>query len=71
MELNNSLGFGCSSLGSNINLKLSLKLLNFAYKNKIKYFDLAPSYGDGKCHKIFGKFLENKKRNKIFISTKI
>ena len=71
MAFNYKLSFGCSSIGGHINEKSSIKLLNFVYKKKIKYYDLAPSYGDGKCHKIFGKFLKNKKRSNIFISSKI
>jgi len=71
MNISHNLGFGCSSLGGKIDEDKSVKLLNYVYQKKIRYFDLAPSYGDGKCHKIFGKFLKNKKRNKIFISTKV
>ena len=70
-EFNYKLGFGCSSIGGKINEIKSIKLLNYVYRKKIRYFDLAPSYGDGKCHKIFGKFLKNKPRNQIFVATKV
>lgn len=73
-HFNYRLGFGCSAIGGRMDEVKSLRLLNYVYKKKIKYFDLAPSYGDGKCHKIFGKFLKNKSnkiRKQLFIATKI
>ena len=70
-KFNYKLGFGCSALGGKIDEIKSIKLLNYVYKKKIRYFDLAPSYGDGKCHRIFGKFLKSIKRNKVFVATKI
>lgn len=70
-QINLKIGFGCSNIGSNLNEKQSLQILNYSFKKNIKFFDLAPSYGDGNCHSIFNKFLRNKRRNDLFISTKI
>lgn len=70
-EINLKIGFGCSNIGGNLNEKQSLQILNYSFKKNIKFFDLAPSYGDGNCHSIFNKFLRNKRRNDLFISTKI
>ena len=64
-------GFSGDSYGK-IDKKKSIKLLEYAYKNNIKFIDTAASYGNGKVEKIIGEFLLKKKinRSKLIISSK-
>lgn len=52
----------------NLGFKKSQEILNFAYENKINFFDTANVYGE--AEKRLGKFLKNK-REDTFIATKV
>ena len=54
------LGFGCSGLMGGISEKESLLLLETAYEEGIRHFDVAPSYGHGQAERCLGKFLRGK-----------
>lgn len=58
----NNISYG--SLG----LKKSQEILNFAFENKINFFDTANVYGDAELK--LGKFIKNK-RDDTFIATKV
>ena len=68
------IGFGTWGLSGDaygsISIKKSKKLLKHAFKNKINFYDTAPSYGYGKVEQILSSLIKNK-RNKIFLSTKV
>ena len=69
------LGFGTRGFSGTLwenRQKKSIKLLEYAYKNNIKFIDTAASYGNGKVEKIIGEFLLKKKinRSKLIISSK-
>ncbi len=68
------IGFGTWGLSGDaygpISTKKSQKLLEHAFKKKVNFYDTAPSYGYGKVEKTLS-FLLNKKRKKIFLSTKV
>jgi len=49
-------GFGCASLGSRIGEKEGRAALQNALAVGINWFDVAPSYGDGKAEAILGQF---------------
>jgi aryl-alcohol dehydrogenase-like predicted oxidoreductase len=68
------LGFGTWGIGGRdygpISEQKSIKLLKFAIKNKINFFDTAPLYGDGRSEYLIGKVIKNIKRSSIKIATK-
>jgi D-threo-aldose 1-dehydrogenase len=51
------LGFGCSSLGSEIGYRDSCALIELAYEAGFRHFDVAPSYGNGMAERILGDVL--------------
>jgi hypothetical protein len=53
-----ALGFGCASLGSRISEKAGRAAIDAALKSGITWFDVAPSYGDGKAETILGEALK-------------
>lgn len=53
-----ALGFGCASLGSRISEKAGRAAIDAALKAGITWFDVAPSYGDGKAEQILGQALK-------------
>ena len=63
------LGFGCASLGSRIGDVAGRRALAAAFDQGITWYDLAPSYGDGRAESIFGNFAKDR-RDKLFICTK-
>lgn len=54
------LGFGCSGLMGGLSERESLRLLQTAYEEGIRHFDVAPSYGHGFAEHCVGKFLRGK-----------
>ena len=52
----------------NLGFKKSEKILNFAFENKINFFDTANVYGEAELR--LGKFIRNK-REDTFIATKV
>jgi aryl-alcohol dehydrogenase-like predicted oxidoreductase len=63
------IGFGCASLGSRVDAKRGLAALASAFDCGVRWFDLAPSYGDGQAEEIFSIFAEGR-RSAICICTK-
>src|SRR5687768_13774049 len=63
------LGFGCSSLTSIKSHQSALKILDAAYRLGVSHFDTAPLYGQGYSEKILGCFIK-KKREGVSITTK-
>lgn len=53
-----ALGFGCASLGSRISEKTGRAAIDAALQSGITWFDVAPSYGDGKAETILGQALK-------------
>ncbi|MFT3809186.1 MAG: aldo/keto reductase [Micropepsaceae bacterium] len=53
-----ALGFGCASLGSRISEKAGRAAIDAALQSGITWFDVAPSYGDGKAEQILGAALK-------------
>lgn len=54
------LGFGCSGLMGGLSERDSLHLLETAFEEGIRHFDVAPSYGHGAAERCLGKFLQGK-----------
>jgi aryl-alcohol dehydrogenase-like predicted oxidoreductase len=65
-----ALGFGCASLGSRIDDKRGTAALARAYDAGITWFDVAPSYGDGRAEGLLGGFLLGR-RSQVVICTKV
>ena len=63
------LGFGCAALGSRVDAGSGLRALSVAYDKGINWFDLAPSYGNGRAEAIFARFAAGRRGN-ILICTK-
>lgn len=67
------IGFGTWGLSGDaygsIPKKKSKKLINYAFKKKINFFDTAPSYGYGNVEITLSESIK-KKRSRIFLSTK-
>lgn len=49
-----ALGFGCASLGSRVSPKRGRVAIERALQAGVTWFDVAPSYGDGKAEEILG-----------------
>jgi aryl-alcohol dehydrogenase-like predicted oxidoreductase len=68
------LGFGTWGLGGedygHISTIYAIKLINFALKKKINFFDTAPLYGNGRSERLLGKVIKKFNRSKILIATK-
>jgi predicted oxidoreductase len=63
-------GFGCASLGSRVSETAGLSALNRAYDAGVRWYDIAPSYGDGEAEIILGKFLDGR-RGELSVCTKV
>ncbi len=64
-----ALGFGCSALLGDQTDAAALALLNTAFDCGIRYFDVAPAYGQGRAEGVLGAFAEHR-RDQIVIATK-
>lgn len=64
------LGFGCASLGSRVGERRGLAALAKAHDSGVTWFDLAPSYGDGRAETIFSAFARGR-RETLHIATKV
>lgn len=64
------IGFGVASLGSRISPREGLEALDRAYDAGVRWFDVAPSYGDGQAEQLLGRFLRGK-RDGVTICTKV
>ena len=71
---NKVIGYGTWGLSGldygKISSNKSFKLLSYAYKKGINFFDTAPLYGDGRVEKLIGKLVKKIDRKKILICTK-
>src|SRR5690554_1704583 len=71
---NSLLGFGCMRFptkNGKIDRNLTLKMLNYAYKNGINHFDTAYPYHNGESEVLLGEFLKELPRNSYTVSTKL
>ena len=64
------IGFGCGRLRAGLEERNSRKLVDAAFECGIRYFDTAPSYGDGASERILGVGLRHVRRE-VLICTKI
>jgi len=63
-----ALGFGCASLGSRVSPKRGRVAIERALRAGVTWFDVAPSYGDGKAEEILGAALRGAD---VAIATKV
>jgi D-threo-aldose 1-dehydrogenase len=69
-----SIGLGCAPLGElfvRVDDVTAEATLEAAWANGIRYFDTAPEYGFGLSEHRLGRFLRNKPRNEVLLSTKV
>ncbi|GAB4455304.1 MAG: hypothetical protein OHK0029_11220 [Armatimonadaceae bacterium] len=64
-----SIGFGCNALLQTKTYKDALQLLETAFDQGIRHFDVARSYEAGESEMLVGKFIYNK-RSEVTITTK-
>jgi aryl-alcohol dehydrogenase-like predicted oxidoreductase len=64
------LGFGCGRLRAGLEERNSRRLIDAALEGGIRYFDTAPSYGDGASERVLGLCLRDVRRD-VAICTKI
>jgi len=64
------IGFGGGSRYAGADEKVAEKLIDYAIKLGITYFDAARSYGGGKTEKRYGRYLTPNYRDKIFLNSK-
>lgn len=64
------IGFGCASLGSRVSSARGRAALEAAYAAGIRWYDVAPSYGDGEAESLLGAFVADK-RAEIVLCTKV
>jgi hypothetical protein len=64
------IGFGCASLGSRVSRRDGLAALAKAYDAGIRWYDVAPSYGDGQAETLLGEFAADR-RDAITLCTKV
>jgi aryl-alcohol dehydrogenase-like predicted oxidoreductase len=69
-RLTNRLGFGCGRLRAGLEERNSRRLIDAALHGGIRYFDTAPSYGDGASERVLGLGLRQVRRE-VAICTKI
>jgi D-threo-aldose 1-dehydrogenase len=62
------LGYGCSSIMGALGRRQSLRLLDAAYDDGIRHFDVAPMYGYGEAESCLGEF--RARHHDITIATK-
>ena len=58
------LGFGCGRLRAGLEERNSRRLIEAALERGIRYFDTAPSYGDGASERVLGLGLREVRRVK-------
>jgi hypothetical protein len=68
--LTDRLGFGCGRLRAGLEERNSRRLIDAALDAGIRYFDTAPSYGDGASERVLGLGLRDVRRE-VAICTKI
>jgi len=68
--LTDRLGFGCGRLRAGLEERNSRRLIEAALEGGIRYFDTAPSYGDGASERVLGLCLREVRRE-VAICTKI
>ncbi|HLR77082.1 MAG TPA: aldo/keto reductase [Balneolaceae bacterium] len=74
LRLNQPLGLGGVPAGNGFHKSSDeqiAKTFEAAWATGIRYFDTAPSYGNGLAERRLGRFLFNKKRDNYILSTKI
>ena len=64
------IGFGCGRLRAGLEERNSRRLIDTALEYGIRYFDTAPSYGDGASERVLGLSLRHVRRE-VAICTKI
>lgn len=64
-----SLGFGCVQLTAHDSIKDAVTTLECAFDSGITHFDVARSYGFGRCEGILSRLLKNK-RERVTVATK-
>ncbi len=69
-RLTDRLGFGCGRLRAGLEERNSRRLIDAALEGGIRYFDTAPSYGDGASERVLGLCLRGVRRD-VAICTKI
>ena len=65
-----TIGFGCASLGSRVSAAVGRAAIESALDLGIRWFDVAPSYGDGRAETLLGAAL-GPRRNDVTICTKV
>jgi hypothetical protein len=68
--LTDRLGFGCGRLRAGLEERNSRRLIDAALEGGIRYFDTAPSYGDGASERVLGLGVRHVRRE-VAICTKI
>lgn len=64
------LGFGGSVLGGDLPLEHQRALVEAAFDSGFRYFDVAPSYGNGNAERVLGEVLQSV-RAEVSIATKV
>ncbi|MFB9265474.1 aldo/keto reductase [Bradyrhizobium erythrophlei] len=64
-----AIGFGCASLGSRISAADGRRAIDHAIDLGLRWFDVAPPYGDGRAEALLGQTLRGR-RDKVIICTK-
>jgi aryl-alcohol dehydrogenase-like predicted oxidoreductase len=64
------MGFGCASLGSRVAPAEGVRALGAAFDSGVTWFDVAPSYGDGRAESILGGFVAGR-RAVVQVCTKV
>jgi aryl-alcohol dehydrogenase-like predicted oxidoreductase len=64
------LGLGCFPVGNLDDEKAALCTILHAWESGARYFDTAPSYGDGRSERRLGRALSDVPRAELFVATK-
>jgi hypothetical protein len=70
VRLTERIGFGCGRLRSGLEERNSRRLIESALESGIRYFDTAPSYGDGASERVLGLCLRDVRRE-VAVCSKI
>ncbi|MET0238471.1 MAG: aldo/keto reductase [Sphingobium sp.] len=65
------IGMGCASMGSRKSKAESVAALERAYAAGIRWFDVAPSYGDGAAEEVLGDFFHSRGATDVTVATKV
>jgi D-threo-aldose 1-dehydrogenase len=66
------LGFGASGIArSSVDEDTAFAALQSAWDHGLRWFDVAPMYGDGLAERLLGQFLRDKPRGEYVLSTKV